>query len=307
MAERRYGRRPPKQAPALHFGTIRRAVQLPYPDSCDSTADLDDWQMLWNDSWGDCVVVTWASIRRIVTALYATEHYTTDEASILALYRTQNPGFDPNSRSHGPGSDDDAGMDIQTLLEYLVKHGGPDGVKALAFAKVNHADEDEVKAALAIFKTLWLGVTVTGDDEDEFPSQPWTRTGQVLGGHSITGTGYNPDVYLMQTWADEGQLSKDYVLNGSQRAGVEEAWVVIWPEHGAHLDADQRKALDDQFYALTGRHIDWTDVPSPTPPPTPDPTPDPENVPEEVLEWLENAVPRYYRRVWLALKEWLGL
>ena len=43
-------------------------------------------------------------------------------ASAEALYKTQNPDF----------PDEDNGMDIQTCLEYLVKHGGPDGVKALA-------------------------------------------------------------------------------------------------------------------------------------------------------------------------------
>lgn len=308
MTDRRYGRRPPKGAPALRFAAVRDAVTLAYPPTSDSTADLSDWQMLWNDSWGDCVVVTWASIRRIITSLYATEHYTVDEASILGLYRTQNPGFDPNSAAHGPGSDDDGGMDIQTLLELLVKQGGPDGVKALAFAKVDHSNIDEMKAALAIFKTVWLGVVVTGDDEQEFPDRPWTRTGQALGGHSIVATGYTPHRFLMQTWADEGELSDSFVLEGDQSAGVEEAWVVIWPEHGAHLTSAQKQALDDQFHALTGKHIAWPADPTPGPAPTPVPTPDPTpaDVPEEILQWLQ-SVPRYYRHTWQALKDWLGL
>src|SRR6185437_5343225 len=102
-------------------------------------------------------------------------YYPTQD-QVWAIYRTQNPDFNPDGDPsvNGPGSPADGGMDIQTLLEYLVQTGGPDGVKAVAFAAVNLADPDEVKAAIAIFGYVWTGVTVTALNEQEFGAgQPW--------------------------------------------------------------------------------------------------------------------------------------
>ena len=66
-------------------------------------------------------------------------------------------------------------MDVQTGLEYLHANGGPDGVRAVAFAKVDHTNLDEVKAAIAIFGSLWLGVLVLDANQTEFSDgKPWT-------------------------------------------------------------------------------------------------------------------------------------
>jgi len=294
MTSLKYGRREPKRAPALMFAQIRDAVVPQHPASYDSIAGWGGWLMLGNDREGDCVAVTWSTIRRIATRLAGAEHYP-DLAQVLEVYRTQNPTFDPDGSEYdnGPGSDADQGMVIQTLLEHLVKVGGPDGVKAIAFAKVDHTNLEEVKAALATFHCLWLGVNVTDANESAFPTRPWdySRTDRVLGGHSITGTGYTPSLFEMETWAEECGLTNTYM-----QKGVEEAWIVIWPEHATNLTPAQRDALDEAFYALTDRHITW---------PTPTPPAPSQDVPEEVLEWLQQ-MPRYYRKVWEALRGWLA-
>jgi hypothetical protein len=289
---RAYGRRPPKNAPAVPFAAIHAAGVLPaFPPTYDSIAGWDGWQMLGNDSAGDCVSVTWATIRRILTR--GATYPTLDQ--VIALYRTQNPDFDPNGGSRtGPGSPADGGMDIQTLLEYLVKTGGPDGVKAVAFAKVDHTNLDEVKAALATFRTLWLGVNVTDVNQQQFPDQPWTTAGYVEGGHSIAATGYDAARVLMETWAAEASLADSYMTTtGAARggAGVEEAWVVIWPEHLAHLTADQLGALATAYTEVTGKPLVVPVPPAPAPvptPPAPVPTPTPNPGPDfnEVVEAL---------------------
>lgn len=276
----KYGRRPPKNAPAVHFRALRDAGVLPaFPPAYDSIAGWSGWQMLGNASFGDCVAVTWATIRRIVTR---GKSYP-DLSQVVEVYKTQNPDFDENGdeNTNGPGSPADGGMDIQTLLEYLVKHGGPDGVKAIAFAKVDHTNLDEMKAALATFGNLWLGVNVTDVNQDEFPDQPWTAAGYVEGGHSITGTGYDALRVLMETWASEASLADSYVITSKAAgggAGVEEAWVVIWPEHVANLTADQLAALATAYTEVTGKPL-VVPVPAPVPgpdpvPPAPAPTPD---------------------------------
>ena len=265
----KYGRRPPKNAPAVLFRAVRDAGVLPaFPPTYDSIAGWGGWEMLGNDAEGDCVAVSWATERRVVTG--GKSYPSLDQ--VIAVYRTQNPSFDPNGGPNtGPESPADGGMDIQTLLEYLVKVGGPDGVKAIAFAKVDHTNLDEMKAAVATFQSLWLGVNVTDVNQQQFPDQPWTTAGTVEGGHSIIASGYDALRVLMETWAAEASLADSYVTTSRAAAGgagVEEAWVVIWPEHAAGLTDAQKAALATAYQEVTGKTLVWPDAP-PTPAPTP--------------------------------------
>lgn len=295
MANFKTGRRPPKNAPALAFASFGDTLVVPdHPPTYNSISGWTGWDILGNDREGDCVAVTWATVRRIVSTLAGSPDYPTLD-KVLEFYRTQNPNFDPNgsSSTNGPGSPADGGMDIQTALEYLVHSGGPDGVKALAFAKVDHRNLDEVKAAIAVFDYVWLGVNVTDTNESEFPNSPWTVAGNILGGHSITGTGYDATKFDMETWACQAYLADDFVKNGtSTGAGVEEAWIVVWPEHAAKLDQAQKDAMDAAFFDLTGRHIGWPTDPVP-PAPTPTPTPTPVPVPADADANLATALKRF--------------
>ena len=89
-----YGRRPPKNAPALRFASFLTGQVPAHPSHEDYLAKLPGWQMLGNDVVGDCNAVTWANMRRLVTASLATEYYPT-QAQVWQFYQTQNPGFDP--------------------------------------------------------------------------------------------------------------------------------------------------------------------------------------------------------------------
>jgi hypothetical protein len=240
-----YGRRPPKNAPALRLRNVLTAEALApgvpaHPATEDYLATLRDWQVLGNDKVGDCNAVTWANTRRLVTATLSKEYYPTQD-QVWEFYRTQNPGFDPNgsAQTNGPGSASDRGMEVQTGLEYLHGQGGPDGVKAVAFAKVDPTDMAEVDAALAIFGSLWLGITVLDVNQQQFTAgQPWTDVhgAHIDGGHAVVAGGYTPNVRFI-TWGTETQFDPSF-WNGEVRRLlffktrlVEEAWVVIWPEH----------------------------------------------------------------------------
>lgn len=267
------GRRPPKNAPAIKFGDILRAgaVIPPHPVDEDYLARLSNWQMLGNDTAGNCVSVAWANFRRLVTATLTTENYPTQD-QVWAIYQTQNPDFDPNGDPNvdGPGSNADGGMDIQTLLEYLVATGGPDGVKAVAFAKVDYTNPDELDAALAIFGGVWVGVNVSAENQTEFTNgQPWDAVGSIEGGHSVVTGGYTPNVRFV-TWAAETEFTPAFV---QQR--MEEAWVVVWPEN---LGTKQFEAGIDQA-ALEAAYQELTGDPLPSPPPVPTPSPTPTPTP----------------------------
>ena len=229
----KYGRRKPRPGrKALQLRDYLTGIVPAVPAGEDYLAKLGGgWQMLGNDTYGDCVAVTWANVRRIVTTLLTANGYYPAQDQVFTVYKTQNPGFPA----------DDNGMDIQTLLEYLVENGGPDGVKAVGFAAVNHADAAEVKAAIALFGYVWTGVNVLGVNQQEFGcGQPWdwSPSSPVDGGHSVVTGGYGApgagplggDERFI-TWAEETSFTDAFWANS-----VEEAWVVIWPEMLASSD-----------------------------------------------------------------------
>lgn len=339
--QKKLGRRPPKNAPALKFSSFMLAPgSIPaHPATEDYLATLSNWQVLGNDVAGDCNAVTWANMRRLVTAALAKEYYPT-QAQVWEFYKTQNQQFDPNGSAdtNGPGSAADQGMEIQTGLEYLHQHGGPDGVKPVAFAKVDVSNKDEIEAALAVFGGLWLGVVVLDANMQEFDKgQPWTLVAgsQVDGGHAILAGGYDPQVKFI-TWGRETEFGDDYwsgsvVYQGQQLRLVEEAWVVIWPEHLGNKQFMQSidvQALANAYHALTGKTlvVPAPNPPSPTPAPTPAPPapapapvpPAPQPAPSDIhvdaadaqlaayaTLWIEK--PRYFtsRRMKTAVKTWL--
>jgi len=258
------GRRPPKNAPSLTLAHFLTGVIPDHPTAEDYLSKLSNWQMLGNDQYGDCVAVTWANIRRLVTAMLATEYYPTLN-QVIALYKTQNPNF----------PSEDNGMDIQTCLEYLNGTGGPDGVKAVAFAKVNFSDLNEVKAAIAIFGFVWLGINVQKANMDEFDNnQPWDYVSGSPndGGHSVISGGYlnvSTDDVRFITWAQETGFTDNFWSHL-----VEEAWAVIWPEHLGTKEFEQGinlQQLAADYQEITGNTLPITPAPSPTPQPTPTP------------------------------------
>ncbi len=270
----KYGRRYPKRALALKLGPLLTGTVPQHPVSADYLAGLHGgWQMLGNDVAGNCAAVTYANIRRLVTStLTATPSYPS-QAEVWEIYKTQNPEFDPNgtAQTNGPGSDADQGMDLQTLLEYLTKTGGPDGVKAVAFASVNPQDPAEVKAAIAIFGYVWTGVTVASNNEQEFADRlPWDYdpSSPEEGGHSVITGGYGtPGTGALGgderfiTWAQETSFTDAFWASC-----VEEAWVCIWPEHlgtREFLQGISLTALAADYKAVTGRDLP---VPQPSPP-----------------------------------------
>ena len=74
-ASLRYGRRAPKNAPALKFARFFTGQVPAHPVAADYLARLAAWQMLGNDVAGDCVAVTWANVRRLLSFIAGAEAY----------------------------------------------------------------------------------------------------------------------------------------------------------------------------------------------------------------------------------------
>jgi len=250
----KFGRRTPKNAPALELWRWLTGHIPPHPGAVDYLAALNGgWQMLGNDQYGDCVAVTWANVRRLVSVTLKPPGSYPDQDQVFAFYKTQNPGF----------PSDDNGMDIQTALEYLNTNGGPDGVRAVAFAKVDHHNVNEVRAAIAIFGYVWTGVQVLDANMDEFrANQPWDYVAgsPVDGGHSIVTGGYGPagsgalggDERFI-TWAEETSFTDSFWSHE-----VDECWAVIWPEHLGTAEFEQginMAQLSADYREITGHDL----------------------------------------------------
>lgn len=264
----KYGRRTPKKAKAIRFSDIWTGAISLYPPYVDYLARLDGgWNMLGNDAAGDCVAVTWANFRRLVTGTLTNTTVYPTQSQVWQFYETQNNGFDPagSSTTNGPGSSDDSGMDIQTALEDLHQNGGPDGAKLVFFASVNVKNPVEVKAAIAACGALWTGINVYDNNQSEFAAElPWQFVpGTALdGGHSILTGGFGTTVGLPSvlsgdekfiTWAAETSFTDNFWANGT-----EEAWACIWPEQlgtrSFQLGVD-KQLLAQAYKQTTGQAI----------------------------------------------------
>lgn len=284
----RYGRLPNDPSkPRLRLLLNPQAVLPTHPGAVDHATNIkQSLQMLGNSDYGNCVAVTWANDRYLITTdlTDAPNYPSLDE--VLALYKTQNPNFPT----------DDNGMVIQDVLGYLRKTGGPDGSQAVAFGQVNFADVEQLKAAIAIFGAVWLGINVTDLNERQFSEdKTWTyqRDAQNLGGHGVPAVGYDGTTIKFLTWAEETSFDLGFL-----KAQVDEAWVVIWPEllgTRALLEGVDLLQLAADYQVLTG---DPLPIPSPTPGPVPPPTPDPGAAPfpgasEEVSARIRRAAARH--------------
>jgi hypothetical protein len=265
----KYGRRSPKRTPSLKLASFLKTIP-DHPVSEDYLSQLSDWKILGNDRYGDCAAVGWANSRKFASTLLGGKEYYPTEKQVLQLYKTQNPNF----------PQDDGGMDVQTLLEYLTHNGGPDGVKLCAFASVDTSNLAEVKAALGIFGSVLLGVEVQDMNQQDFSNGvPWDyhSDGTVEGGHCILGGGYlnrpTEDVKFI-TWGAETGMT-DSFWNHLVNCPSGEVWILIWPENlgtKQFIDGINMDVLASDYEALTGRPF-----PVGENPPSPIVNPDPSN------------------------------
>ncbi len=265
MKTYKLGRRRPIGKPALQFSRFWTGYIPPHPTSTDYLSKFMSWRMLGNDNYGDCVAAMAGHLTRHVTGNLGAEYYPT-LAEVLALYKTQNPGFDPNN--YDPATDN--GMVIQTMLEYWNKNAWA-GRKIVAFAQVDTANPEQAKAALAIFGDLCLGIWVLRANETQFDQgRPWdyVPNSANLGGHGVLAGDYlgqpHADIRFV-TWAQVTCFTDAYWKNE-----VEEAWLVIFEEHFGtkqFVQGVDLNALKADYKALTGRNLP---VPTPPPPPLPD-------------------------------------
>ena len=291
LLHRKLGRGPPKHAPALHLGRYLTGVVPPHPTTVDHFANVTDWGLYGNDQYGDCGPVSVANQRKLITRYLTGTEQSVSQNDVFDLYRRSgNPNFDPTTDA------DDNGVDMQTMCEALLA-GGIGGTKALAFAQVDVHNLDEVRAAMAIFGSVLLGVTLDTAQQTQTDAGLWDyRPSSTWGGHAIlagryTSSATGADVAVI-TWAEIVGMTDRFWSHQ-----VEEAWIVIWPEHlgsTAFQQGIDLATLAQDYTALTGGPFPVVTPPAPVPTPVPTPTPTPVSDADRALATA--------MRTWLAAK-----
>jgi len=193
----------------------------------------NEWQMLGNDQYGDCV---WAGAghETMLWNLEAGKTVTITTANALSDY-AKVTGFNPND----PNTDQ--GTDMQVAASYRLKTGVVDAQgqrhKVGAYLAIKLGDTTLLKQAMYLFGSVGIGIEFPQSAMDQFNAgKPWSVVkSTVEGGHYIPAVGYDAKYIYVVTWgkcikmtwgffkkyADEAivYLSEEMLKNGTSLEG----------------------------------------------------------------------------------------
>ena len=252
---------------------IDAATVLAAPPAADWDTKVSAWEMLGNDTAGDCDPVAQDHSVMAWTANAGTPVVPTT-ADALRAY-SEITGYDPSKTQPDGSNPTDNGTVMQDGLDYWRKTGMPVGAgrhQILAFAQVDHTSPLEMRAAVALFGEILLGVQIPQSAMDQTEAgQPWDYVpgSPILGGHAICCGRYdaNAGTWTVITWGQEQIVTEAFM---TQFLG--EAWVAVsqeWFEANGNTPSGLNLAtLGQDFTALTGQPAPWAGQkpPAPTPP-----------------------------------------
>lgn len=285
----RGGKLPAQPArPQLTFSAVIRERVAAPPASADWQDNGIVWPMYGNDIVGDC---TCAGVGHLVNQLTfygsGTEVQPT-EKNVIAMYSAIT-GYNPKR----PASD--TGAYCQDVLAYWRKTG-LEGHKIMAYASLDVSNLTEIKQAIALFGTVYIGMTFPDSAMDQFNAgEVWdvVKGARNEGGHCVIVGAYGDGKFGLVTWGAEAEMTEAF-----WKKYVDEAWVVLdtdgLAKAGAYFaGAPSFYDLGEQFAALTGDPNPIPQPVDPTPIPDPDPTPPPPDddasFAEELHEWIARA------------------
>lgn len=222
------GLRPSPPTPELRLARFRAAA--PAPPSGDVTNGITDWQMLGNDTYGDCgpAATMHNLMAKAATAgVYEADFVLPTDQSTESLY------FAYGIAQGEPGPQPDQGVDNATWLKYLFDQGVIEG-----YAQLDPANSDEVHEAMITFNGVITGVQLTDDAEQLFAEhQPWTtaqgETADPSLGHDILLVAYDANGETYVTW---GALQPSTA--GFDAACVQDRWVIITKQDAERAGVD---------------------------------------------------------------------
>lgn len=193
----------PARLNAVKFRLIDYATALPIPPVSEKAVDLP-WQMLGNDSVGDCVFAG-AGHETMSWNNEAGKAVTFTDKSVLSDY-SKVTGYNPND----PNTDQ--GTDMQVAASYRRKTGLLDGSgkrhKVAAYLALTPGDKTLLKQAGYLFGAVGIGIQFPASAMTQFNNgKAWTVVfgSKIEGGHYVPAVGYDASYIYVVTW---GKLQK---------------------------------------------------------------------------------------------------
>ena len=223
------------------------ATLPPTPAVVDYASRVRSWPMYLNDRIGDCTCAGIAHSIQAWTA-YGKRLVTLPNSAVLALYEAM--GYVPGDPST------DNGAVEQDVLAYVQKHG-IGRHKILAYAQVDHTNPDEMKTALNLFGSVYLGAQMPQSAMDQTNAgEPWTPVpgSPIEGGHCFVAQRWDTAAVPMTvvTWGQLQRVSLDWWADNGL-----EAWVIITKDFfsasGVSGSGVNLATLGDDFSVVTGQ------------------------------------------------------
>jgi hypothetical protein len=170
------------------------------PASVDWTKGCASWGMMLNDTLGDCTIA--GALHCIMAWLRnaGIDMRFTDEDALK--YYEAFDGYNPNDPSTDQG-----GILLDVLNDW--KHQGINGHTLLAYARVNPANTDELKQAMALFGPLYTGLNFPNSAMGQ-PEWVVTDDTSIDGGHCVVLIGYNATGPVAISWGANYQMTWDF-------------------------------------------------------------------------------------------------
>jgi hypothetical protein len=230
--------------PVIKFSAIRTGLQtgipIQVPGIVDNTRGIT-YGLDGNDKYGVCGPTSVDNLLRTISYNLTGTQVSQTQATIFKWYKSQNPDFNPKT---GAG---DNGVDLQLLLEYLVKQE-----VIMAFAAVDKDSDDEIREATYLFLGLILGVDLETAQQAQTETGEWTyQKSAEWGGHAIMQPAFEGDTEDVITWAERVKMSPSFIKKQRQQV-----FVVITADHLAHPAFREGVNLDilkSEYERLTGR------------------------------------------------------
>jgi hypothetical protein len=281
------------------------------PSSVDDYSRIKKWILGGNNKYGTCGPTSLANDLLILTTYLNGVGISATDEQVFDLYRLSgNPNFDPDTDA------DDNGVDLQTMLEAAVK-AGIAGHDVLGFGSFDHTNLDELRAAVAVFGCILIGVNLEVAQQTQTVWDYDPKNKEAWGGHAIAVGRFVKDPTLATkdrtaciTWASIMDMTDLFLAHQ-----LDEAWAVILPEHlhdKTFLEGVDQAALRSAYTSLTNRPFPSSPVPVPPPAPGPTPTPSPVVYPEDVSladsvrSWVAKRHTGTTKPIAAALKTWMG-
>lgn len=195
----------PARPGAVKFRLTNYATTLPKPPTAEKAVDLS-WQMLGNDSVGDCVFAG-AGHETMSWNKETGKTITFTDKSVLSDYSAVT-GYNPND----PNSDQ--GTDMQVAASYRRKTGVLDGSgkrhQVAAYLAITPGDKTLLKQAIYLFGAVGIGIQFPASAMTQFNAgKPWTVVSKspIEGGHYIPAIGYDSKYVYIVTWGKTQKMS----------------------------------------------------------------------------------------------------